>query len=264
MLYVDLLRKYGNAPYSLAVVHGGPGAPGEAAPLARDLSDTYGVLEPLQTRATLNGQIEELSAVIRANANIPVTLIGHSWGAMLGFMVTAHNPDLVSKLILIGSGVFEEKYADAIMKTRWSRLSPQDRDRFDTLWAELNDPANTDNDITFARIGKIIEEADSCDPLPHGDEVVEYQYDTFNSVWPEVRQMRAGGKLLALGRQIRCPVVAIHGDYDPHPRDGIEIPLSTVLADFRFIPLERCGHYPWYEKGAKDKFYEVLLREISQ
>ncbi len=262
MHYVDLFRKYGNAPYTIVVVHGGPGAPGEAAPLARALSDTCGVLEPLQTKDTLQGQLEELADAIRYNTDVPINLIGHSWGAMLSFMVTAHNPDLVSKLILIGSGVFEEQYTDSIMQTRWSRLATQDRDRFDALWIQLNDPANEDNN-TFAEIGKVIEKADSYDLLPHDDEVVEYQYDTFSSVWPEVRSMRADGQLLALGKKIECPVVAIHGDYDPHPRDGIEIPLSTVLADFRFITLDKCGHYPWYEKGAKDKFYEILRQEIS-
>jgi hypothetical protein len=31
------LRKYGKAPFSLAVIHGGPGAPGEMATVAREL-----------------------------------------------------------------------------------------------------------------------------------------------------------------------------------------------------------------------------------
>ncbi len=43
------IRKYGNPPFSVAVIHGGPGAPGEMAPVARELSSRWGVLEPLQT-----------------------------------------------------------------------------------------------------------------------------------------------------------------------------------------------------------------------
>ncbi len=57
MPYMRNLRKYGRAPYTVAIVHGGPGAPGDMAPVARELSTTYGVLEPLQTEETLNGQI---------------------------------------------------------------------------------------------------------------------------------------------------------------------------------------------------------------
>ena len=30
------LKVYGNAPFNVAVIHGGPGAPGEMAPVARD------------------------------------------------------------------------------------------------------------------------------------------------------------------------------------------------------------------------------------
>jgi hypothetical protein len=52
---MDNLRKYGREPYTLALIHGGPGAPGEMAPVARELSRAYGVLEPLQTATTLNG-----------------------------------------------------------------------------------------------------------------------------------------------------------------------------------------------------------------
>ncbi len=51
------LRKYGKAPFKVAVIHGGPGAPGEMAPVARELSSVSGVLEPLQTATTIEGQI---------------------------------------------------------------------------------------------------------------------------------------------------------------------------------------------------------------
>jgi hypothetical protein len=47
------LRIYGTAPYRLAVIHGGPGAPGEMAPMARELSPNIGVLEPLLSMARL-------------------------------------------------------------------------------------------------------------------------------------------------------------------------------------------------------------------
>jgi pimeloyl-ACP methyl ester carboxylesterase len=58
-------------------------------------------------------------------------------------------------------------------------------------------------------------------------------------------------------------VVAIHGDYDPHPADGINIPLSNALPDFRFVLLEHCGHYPWIEWQAQVKFYEILVEELT-
>ena len=121
------LRKYGNKPFNVAVIHGGPGAPGEMAPVARELSSVRGVLEPLQTATTLEGQVQELKAVLEKNGDLPVTLIGFSWGAMLCFIFTAQYPLFVKKLILIGSGAYEEKYAADITKTRLSRLSEEER-----------------------------------------------------------------------------------------------------------------------------------------
>ena len=103
------LRKYGESPFTIAVIHGGPGAPGEMKPIAEELSKTYGVLEPLQTKDSLDGQLEELKSVLMENASIPITLIGHSWGAMLGFIFTAKNPALVKKLALLSSGIFEKE-----------------------------------------------------------------------------------------------------------------------------------------------------------
>ena len=75
--------------------------------------------------------------------------------------------------------------------------------------------------------------------------------------------MRISGELLELGKNITCPVVAIHGDYDPHPAEGIKDPLSRVLHDFRFLLLENCGHQPWMERGARDKFYGILKKEVA-
>ena len=138
------LRKYGKAPFKTAVIHGGPGAAGEMAPLARELASSRGVLEPLQTAASLQGQVEELRTTLEENGTLPILLIGFSWGAWLSFICAAHYPGLVEKLILIGSGPFEEKYAARIQETRLNRLSKAER-------AEIKITANRTNAHSFMR-----------------------------------------------------------------------------------------------------------------
>lgn len=256
-------RTYGDAPYGIAVIHGGPGAPGEMAPVAEELSATYGVLEPIQTRRTVEEQVEELKDILKDNAVLPVTLIGFSWGAMLSFIFAAGNPSVVKKLILVGSAVFEDRYAADIMKTRLGRLSEQERTRLDHLSEALKDPANLEKNADFARLGELLSKADSCDPLFQKSEAIECHYDIYENVWKEAAEMRSSGDLIGMGGRIKCPVVAIHGDYDPHPAEGVEIPLSGVLNDFRFILLERCGHRPWYERHAKERFYAILKSELK-
>ena len=87
--------------------------------------------------------------------------------------------------------------------------------------------------------------------------------DIFQAVWGAAAEMRKTGTLLSMGQRIVCPVVAVHGDFDPHPAEGVEKPLSGVLKDFRFILLANCGHTPWIERQARDAFYEVMEKELE-
>jgi len=75
--------------------------------------------------------------------------------------------------------------------------------------------------------------------------------------------LRDNGGFLKMAEGIRCPVVAIHGDYDTHLVEGVKTPLSRVLKDFRFILLEKCGHFPWLERYAREEFFRVLREEIK-
>lgn len=257
------LRKYGQPPYNVAVIHGGPGWPGYMAPVARELAKVTGVLEPLQTKNSFEGQVQELHDVLVKQAFIPLTLIGHSWGAFLSFVVTARYPALVKKLIMVGSGPLEEKYAANITPDRLNRLSEKDRIIAIRDIDIINDTVSPDKDTPMARVAALFDKADTYAPLPHKNEVLEFSEAINRRVWAEAKLLRTSGALLKMGEKIECPVVAIHGDYDPHLAAGVQEPLARVLKDFRFILLERCGHEPWVERFARDKFYEILKDELK-
>jgi len=257
------VRFYGNKLYTVAIVHGGPGASGEMAPVARELASVTGVLEPLQTKDSVDGQVEELHQVLKENADPPVILIGHSWGAWLSFIFAARYHSFVRKLILIASGPYEEKYAEDIMPTRLNRMTEKQRAEVFRLSEIMNKPFIEDKDAAFARLGELITVADTYEPLPYRSEVLESRYDIYDPVWREANELRDSGKLLEFGKEIRCLVVAIHGDYDPRPAEGVRGPLSSVLKNFKFILLEKCGHEPWIEKFARDKFYKILKNELE-
>lgn len=192
------LRVYGKAPFDLAVLHGGPGAPGQMAPVARELCGDRGMLEPIQTATS-----------------------------------------------------------------RLSRLSEDERREALSLNESLDEPTVGDKNTLLARLGKLFTKADTYAPLTLDTEELEIQYSVHQSVWRDAAKLRASGDLLELGKKIRCPVVAIHGDYDPHPPEGVQEPLSAVLKDFRFILLKNCGHLPWIETEARDKFYDTLREELA-
>lgn len=261
------VRTHGKSPYTVAVIHGGPGGGGEMAPVARELAAAgHGVLEPLQTALTVEGQVEELKTVLTKYRSLPFILIGHSWGAWLCFMVAARYPALVKKLFLVASGPFEEKYVAGLHRTRMSRLSAEEQNEFDAILQTLADPLAGNINLIFSRLYDLAIKADSYEAIPHEAEesdLIQKRWDIFQSVWQTAAQLRKSGKLLALGKHIQCPVIAIHGDYDPHPAAGVKKPLSGILSDFKFVPLKKCGHSPWMERHARDQFYRIIKEGIA-
>lgn len=260
---MDNPRTYGKPPFTVAVIHGGPGAAGEMAPVARELAPTWGVLEPLQTADSLAGQVEELRAVLEEHGDPPLTLVGFSWGAWLSFLLAATYPALVDKLVLVGSGPYEARCAAAIDETRLRRLGTEGRAEVEALMGVLGDPAAEGKSEALARLGALLGEADAYDPIEDAPGEVDVDFSIFERVWREAAALRRSGRLLALAAQIRCPVVAIHGDYDPHPAEGVRKPLSAALERFRFILLPKCGHKPWIERQARERFYEILREELD-
>ncbi len=261
------LRKYGKAPFKVAVIHGGPGAGGEMAPVARELSTAWGIMEPIQTATSLEVQVEELRTVLESAGDLPVTMIGFSWGAWLSFIVTADHSAIVQKLILVGSGPYEEKYVSRLQEAQLARLGEAASAEFQSIIRALTDPTTSNKDTLLARLGTLTSTTDSYAPVMNetsSSDSVRSQGDIFQSVWNDATELRRSGRLLELGQRINCPVVAIHGDYDPHPVEGVQEPLAATLENFRLIVLKNCGHKPWTERLARDDFFMALRGELPR
>ena len=255
-------RTYGKPPYGVAIFHGGPGAPGGMAPIARELAKEVPVFEPFQSALSIRGQLDEQYDLIAEHCAPPIILIGHSWGSLLAFMFTAQNPDMVKKLILIAAPSFDKKYAVNTTQKKLGRLSEGHRQEALELIENMRNNHNIESKV-FQRYGQLMTYADSFEHIPHGDETIAYHADIMEKVWAEAEALREKDSLLLFADDITCPVTTIHGDYDSHPFEGINAPLSARLEKFRAFNLEKCGHYPWYEKHAKDKFFRILKDEIK-
>ncbi len=77
-----MVQLYGNEPYNVVLVHGGPGAIGSLKGFAKELNErtNLGVVEAIQSKYSIAELIEELYCQIKENCLGKVTLIGHSWG----------------------------------------------------------------------------------------------------------------------------------------------------------------------------------------
>jgi pimeloyl-ACP methyl ester carboxylesterase len=260
-----LARKHGTEPFKVVVVHGGPGAAGEMGPVAQRLGLSRGVLEAMQTATSVSGQIDELRMTVESLCVPPVVLIGHSWGAWLCCFVAASHPGLVRKLILIGAAAFEEKYVPLLRENRLQRLTPDERVEFLHLADQLN---RGESGAQLGRLGELGAKTDSYDPIPLDFDlpppgISEKGGEIYAGVWPAAAAMRSAGELLPIVARVECPVVAIHGDYDPTPVDGVALPLAANVREFHMLVLDRCGHDPWRERWAVDRFYALLEQHLT-
>lgn len=70
--------------------------------------------------------------------------------------------------------------------------------------------------------------------------------------------MRRNGNLMRYIQSVACPIHIIHGDYDPHPLEGIINPLDSLCIPYRLQILQKCGHAPFDEIFAEERFYQIL------
>jgi pimeloyl-ACP methyl ester carboxylesterase len=256
-------KTYGIAPYNVLLIHGGPGAKGDLQPVAEKLGYKYGVAEPFQSKLTIEELIFELNKTIDDLCNSPVYLCGHSWGAWLSYIYSGLFPTKVKKLVLVGSAPFEENYAKDISSIRNNRMSDIDKKYYEELLSELRGSTATNKNEIMRNLGLLYSRIDSFDPIDIGSDSLEVNFNQFSIIWGEASKLRASGQLIDYASKIICPVVAIHGAYDPHPYQGVFDPLSKYISDFKHVLIENCGHKPWIERNAMDKFYSVLYQELQ-
>lgn len=209
--------------------------------------------------------MEELAEILRSSAEIPVILVGYSWGAWLSGMVAVRYPELVYHLILISACPLEEQYA-VVWENRMQRLTPDEQKTVHNLMVQIQNPSCSDRDRLLETFGRLMQKADTFCPIPENNDesdILSCDPEIFSQVWAEAAKMRKTGELLSFFQQISCPVTVIHGEYDPHPVQGVIEPLTRILPRFTSIVIPDCGHCPWEEAVARDIFFPQLHDEIS-
>ncbi len=260
-----MVRTYGSAPYRIAAVHGGPGALGDLGDLAYELQTKtgYSVLEPIQTRTAIRELLDELKTQLSENCEFPVILIGHSWGAWLSAIFTAAHPELVKKIILVGCPPLSPEYAEDIVKNRIKNMPEKIRADYYRLCGQLDSKTAGDKDGLLRQLSKITDDADYyCREKPVREFFIRADGTAYEAVWREAAEVRKNGKLLDDFRSAAKKIILIHGKNDPHPAEGVLVPLNDRIR--RIYLLERCGHTPWREKYAKNPFIGILKDNLIQ
>ncbi len=253
------VRTYGTSGSAVVVLHGGPGAPGHMAPVARGLADVFRVLEPFQRcsgddRLTVARHVADLDELVESECQgVRPGLVGSSWGAMLALAYAADHPDRAGPLVLIGCGTFDRAARARMRATLDERMEKPLRRRLQHLTEEFPDP-----DKRLRAMADLILPLYSHDLVTKDQEIEFCDARAQHETWADMVRLQDQGVYPAAFAAIDAPVLMLHGAVDPHPGRAIQAGLKPHLPQLEYREWPQCGHYPWLEKAVRDEFFTVL------
>ena len=243
------------------MLHGGPGAPGSVASLARELAADFRVREPLQRRGgEVRLTVAQHVADLRQVCEQPAVLVGWSWGAMLGLSFAAAHPERVRALVLVGCGTYDEASRASYRATMDQRLAEPRFARVRELRARRQ--AATDPVVQAELLRAMAAcsgQVQAHDRLPDDGEG-ELPVDAVGhaETWADVLERQRAGVEPAAFAAITAPVLMLHGVDDPHPGAATRDTLRRFVPQLEYRAFDRCGHEPWLERHAREPFLAAL------
>lgn len=258
------VRRHGGGGPLVALLHGGPGAPGSMVSLARDLAGRFTVLEPLQRRSggtplTVARHVEDLAAVLPEGA----ALVGWSWGAMLALSFAAAHPGRARSLALVGCGTYDAESRALYQNALAARLGEAGLRRVEELQRRMAGAAGSQGDRLLAALGRLMEEAQAYDPLPETGDPGRVDRQGNEETWADVLRLQADEVEPAAFAAVTCPVLMLHGDDDPHPGPATFALLRRYVPQLQYRGFPRCGHRPWAERHAREPFLAALAEWLA-
>ena len=182
-----------------------------------------------------------LGKQIRRIGPEPLTLVGHSMGALVALETAALNPDMVARLVLIGvsaempvhrdlmAAAAAKDTAAAAMVIKWSlpRTSGYGRPKAWVLQI-------TDSFMTAAESGLLASDFAAC--------------DTYSDA-------------IEMAQKVRCPTLLLLGENDVMTKPSAAQPLAAAIADARIVVIEKVGHMLPLEKS--DEVNEAIALFLS-
>jgi pimeloyl-ACP methyl ester carboxylesterase len=258
------VREYGTEGLWVVVVHGGPGAMGSMAVVARALAHRFRVLEPWQRCSggeplTVARHIADMHEMVRAHCpDQKPALVGHSWGAMLALAYAAAHPEEAGPLVLAGCGTFDPAARMRMKVIRGARMN-------EAVIAQMAriEQAIVDPDERLCALGRLFMILDSYDLASTETGLEACDAAANRETWDDMLHLQEVGVYPAAFSAIRTPVLMVHGADDPHPGEMIRASLAPYLPQLEYHEWARCGHYPWLERGVGAEFFTVVSEWLA-
>lgn len=262
------VRHYGDSGPLVLVLHGGPAAVGDVAPVANGISGAFHAVEPWQrgsggsplTVARHVTDLRELATDLGRDS--PVALVGHSWGAMLALCYAANYPSKAGPIVLVGCGTFDQASRSTMQGIIEERMDDGVRDAIRRLSDDTIDPA--EQFIRTLKLTRHIFDYDPIGPYADKEEFEPFDLKAHDETWSDMRRLQHDGTVPKQFEAIESPVLMMHGQYDPHPGKMIRDSLLPFLPQLEYQEFECCGHSPWIEKSARELFFLSLCQWLER
>ena len=260
----------------IVMLTGGPGFSSDyLRPVAERLKGRYAFVL-LDQRGTGRSKMETLDVTTLAFKNLvgdlealrgelgvkKLTLVGHSWGGILSMMYAGEHPERIAALALIDAGGPTLQGMAKFNANLTARFSAEDQALIKE-WSEVQ-KMNADRkravyELTKAKTRAYFHDRSKAQPLIDALNVNSFNDAAF---WPIVAQFTPAFDLRPGLKNLKAPVLIIHGKSDPL-ETGHEV--HEAIAGSRLEIIEEAGHFPWLEQP--EKFYRILdgfLRQVVQ
>jgi len=245
------------------LVHGGPGAPGHLGIVGQELADEFRVLEPFERRSggaplTVAGHVDDLARFLESRSgDNRAVVIGFSSGTILALAFAVAHLERVRAVALISSATMDRATRSEFKRRLDRRMSGSARREV----RRLRDMTDLDRRLTLQSRAVMpsyfvdaitMETGDSwCDGRGHEE------------TWRDMLRLQEMGEHPAAFAGVRVPVLMMHGKDDPHPGSEIRASLQAHIPHLEYLEFERCGHYPWLERAAREPFFDRLRQWLK-
>jgi proline iminopeptidase len=262
----------------ILLLSGGPGLSSKQLSTLRDsLSQKYKCIlfdqrgtgqshtSPLDsTTINLKQSVQDISSLLKKLKLDRVTIVGHSWGAMLAVNFAIAHPSQINKLVLIGSGPLA--FSDFVIQQDniIARATRAEREYIERLQDSISQAKSPSESAAYRKqFGKQFLR------------LISYDAMRIDSIFEEVSKSRANPAMQFLMIQdlqkmnynvkskigsLNFPTLVICGRQDPI---GLfpSIYLKELNNKFKLVWVEKSGHFVWLENHKS--FYKEVFKFLQ-
>ncbi|KAA9012293.1 alpha/beta fold hydrolase [Niallia endozanthoxylica] len=164
-----------------------------------------------------------------------VSVIGNSFGGAIALHLVNRRPDLVNKLILMGSVGIDSPLSEGL----------------DAVWGYIPGFENMKKLVKIFAYDQSMAENDDLVEMRYQSSIQEGFQEAFSSMFPAPRQRHLDAMALSIDelKNIRVPVLLIHGREDKViPVEETSWKLAKIIPNASLHIFPQCGHWVQIEK----------------